>query len=158
MVLHPGCHDRAKALWSLIGSGTALPRCFQVRLRIVALPHETTILFLEAVLRRVRTGVPWRDLPADFRNWASQLGRCRRWAASGVIRQVFAALSGDPDPEVVLVDGTIVPVHRKAAGAKGAPSASPLDKWAPRKSDNLPPMGWPRMMRSSVVERVCMGR
>ena len=37
------------------------------------------MLFLEAVLRRVRTGAPWRDLPADFRNWASQW-----WGSAGV--------------------------------------------------------------------------
>ena len=75
-------------------------------------------LFLEAVLRRVRTGAPWRHLPTDFRNRASQLGRCRRWPASSVVQRVFAVLSGDPDPEDVRIDGTIVPVHQKAAGQR----------------------------------------
>lgn len=37
-------------------------------------------LFLEAVLWRVRTGSPWRDLPRAFGNWNSQFRRFRRWA------------------------------------------------------------------------------
>ena len=83
-------------------------------------------LFLEAVLWRVRTGAPWRDLPADFGNWNSQFHRFRRWAASGVFQRLFEVLGGDPDLEYVLIDGTIASVHQKAAGAKGALGTSPL--------------------------------
>ena len=81
-------------------------------------------LFLEAVLWRVRTGAPWRHLHASFGNGNSQVGRFRRWAASGVLQWLSETLSGDPDPEYVLIDGTIVSVHQKAAGAKGALGAS----------------------------------
>src|SRR3712207_9235654 len=35
-------------------------------------------LFLEAVLWRVRTGSPWRDLPSGFGNWNSVFQRFRR--------------------------------------------------------------------------------
>ena len=38
-----------------------------------------TRLFLEAVLWRVRTGSPWRDLPSAFGNWNSTFRRFRCW-------------------------------------------------------------------------------
>lgn len=76
-------------------------------------------LFLEAVFWRVRTGSPWRGLPAAFGNWNSQFRRFLRWAKAGVFEGLFKALSGDPDLEYALIDGTIVQVHQKATGAKG---------------------------------------
>ncbi len=82
-------------------------------------------LFLEAVLRRVRTGVPWRDLPSDFGTWNSVFQRFRRWGKSGVFARVCECLSGEPDFEYALVDGTIVTAHPKASGAKGGPGTRP---------------------------------
>lgn len=76
-------------------------------------------LFLEAVLWRVRTGLPWRDLPDDFGNWNSVFQRFRRWAVAGVFDCIFQRLSGEPDFEYALIDGTIVSAHQKASGAKG---------------------------------------
>ncbi len=76
-------------------------------------------LFLEAVLWRVRTGVPWRDLPGAFGKWNSVFQRFRRWARAGVFERLFERLSGEPDFEYALVDGTIVTAHQKASGAKG---------------------------------------
>ena len=76
-------------------------------------------LFLEAVLWRVRTGLPWRDLPDDFGNWNSVFQRFRRWAVAGVFDRIFERLSGEPDFEYALIDGTIVSAHQKASGAKG---------------------------------------
>ena len=82
-------------------------------------------LFLEAVLWRVRVGGPWRDLPPGFGNWNSIFRRFRRWAKDGVFDRIFEALSGDPDFEYVLIDGTIVSVHQKASGAKGGLAIRP---------------------------------
>jgi|TARA_B100001964_G_scaffold231724_1_gene286683 transposase len=76
-------------------------------------------LFLESVLWRVRTGSPWRDLPLSFGNWNSAFRRFRRWAKAGVFERLFELLSGEPDFEYALIDGTIVSVHQKASGAKG---------------------------------------
>jgi transposase len=76
-------------------------------------------LFLEAILWRVRTGSPWRDLPLAFGNWNNIFKRFRRWAKKGVFERLFDVLSEEPDFEYVLIGGTIVSVHQKASGAKG---------------------------------------
>ena len=75
--------------------------------------------FMEAVLWIVRTGSPWRDLPATFGNWNSVFRRFRCWTVAGVFDRLFKALRDDPDFEYVIADGTIVRVHQKATGAKG---------------------------------------
>ena len=76
-------------------------------------------LSLEGILWIVRTGAPWRDLPDVFGNWFTVWKRFRRWAIKGVFEKVFKALSGEPDMEYALIDGTIVKVHRHGSGAKG---------------------------------------
>jgi transposase len=83
-------------------------------------------LFLEAVLWRVRTGSPWRDLPVALGNWNSVFQRFRRWAKKGVFDRLFDVLSEEPDFEYALIDGTIVSVHQKASGAKGGLEIRPL--------------------------------
>ena len=86
--------------------------------------------FMEAVLWRVRTGSPRRDLPQDFGNWNSVFKRFRRWAKAGVFERLFNATSGEPDLEHALIDGTIVQARQKASGAKGGHGIKPLDALA----------------------------
>ena len=76
-------------------------------------------LFLEAVLWRIRTGSPWRDLPQGFGGWNSVFQRFRRWVRGGVFDRIFERVSDEPDFEYALIDGTIVTAHQKASGAKG---------------------------------------
>ena len=75
-------------------------------------------LFLEAVLWMVRTGAPWRDLPEAFGCWNSVFRRFRRWAQAGLFERLFQILSGEPDFEYALIDGTIIRVHQHGTGAK----------------------------------------
>ena len=83
-------------------------------------------LFMEAVLWIVRTGSPWRDLPAMFGNWSTTYRRFRDSREAEVFKRIFDALSEEPDMEYAMIDATIVKVHRHGQGAKGGLRARPL--------------------------------
>ena len=77
--------------------------------------------FFEALLYLARTGVPWRDLPAEFGNWDAVYNRFRRWVRSGGLKALFEGMTADPafgDTRRVLIDSTIVRAHQHAAGAR----------------------------------------
>ena len=75
-------------------------------------------LFVDAVLYRYRTGIPWRDLPARFGHWKIVHQRFGRWARSGVFDRIFKLLASDPDNEYMMIDATIVRAHQHSAGAR----------------------------------------
>jgi len=82
-------------------------------------------LFLEAVLWIARTSSPWRDLPQAFGKWNTVFKRYRDWVKADVFKRIFDAVSDDPDMEYVMVDATIVKVHRHGQGAKGGLTIRP---------------------------------
>ena len=73
-------------------------------------------LFIEAILWIARTGSPWRDFPPYFGHWNTVFKRFRYWVKRGIFKQIFDILSGEFDMEYVMVDGTIVKVHRHGHG------------------------------------------
>jgi transposase len=75
-------------------------------------------LFLDAVIYRYRTGIPWRDLPERYGHWKAVHRRYRRWCESGVFMRVFETMSRDADNEFVMLDATIVRAHQHSAGAQ----------------------------------------
>ncbi len=107
-------------------------------------PRLPERLFFEALLYLARTGIAWRDLPAEFGRWDAVYNRFRRWVASGSLERLFELLTADPrfeDFRRVLIDSTIVRAHAHAAGAPRKKSAAaPLDRrpsrvWAAAGAD-----------------------
>jgi transposase len=64
-------------------------------------------LFVEAVFWVVRTGSPWRNLPAPFGKWYTNYTRFRRWTQKSVWPRVLEALKQDESCEYFLEDGAI---------------------------------------------------
>ncbi|PHM61132.1 IS5 family transposase [Xenorhabdus ishibashii] len=76
--------------------------------------HRLTV---EGILYRMRTSVPWRDLPPEFGKWNSVFQRFNAWSKKGVLQLIFKWLSGFADREWLFIDGSIVRAHQHSAGA-----------------------------------------
>ena len=80
-------------------------------------PAKDNRLFVDAVLYRYRTGIPWRDLPERFGDFRVVHTRFSRWNRSGVWQQIFSVLAEDADNEYAMIDATIVRANQHSAGA-----------------------------------------
>src|SRR6202451_301054 len=76
-------------------------------------------LFIEAVLFRAKTGLPWRDLPERFGPWKSVYNRFSNWAKSGHWAAIFRELQLEVDETGSIVAGSFVPAHQDASAGKG---------------------------------------
>ena len=76
-------------------------------------------LFLDAVLFRAKTGMPWRDLPERFGPWKSVYNRFANWAAKDHWAAIFRELQLEFDPLASIVDGSVVRADQDASGGKG---------------------------------------
>ncbi|WP_427832736.1 IS5 family transposase [Acinetobacter pseudolwoffii] len=88
------------------------------RMGTVGVTAKDNRLFVEAVLYRYRSGIPWRDLPERFGDFRVVHTRFSRWAKTGVWQRVFEVLSHDSDNEYAMLDSTIVRAHQHSAGGK----------------------------------------
>jgi transposase len=102
--------------------------------------------FLNAVLWKVRTGVPWRDLPERYGAWQTIYSRFRRWALAGHFGAVFKALHIKVDDTWNAIDGTYIRAHQHSAGGKGGPSETPLACLA----EAVPPRSMRAWMRKAA--------
>ncbi|MFF9851039.1 IS5 family transposase [Streptomyces litmocidini] len=79
---------------------------------------------INGILFRVRTGIPWRDLPERYGSWKTFYERHRRWSADGTWDRILWAVQADTDLagrldwSMVGVDPTTCRAHQHAAGAR----------------------------------------
>lgn len=106
-------------------------------------PHRQVI---NGILWRLRTGAPWRDIPARYGPYQTCYDRFVRWRRQGLWLKILQALQADQDEQGKLdwqtscADGSVIRAHQHAAGAAlasgslevvTAPSALPVATAAP---------------------------
>jgi transposase len=110
-------------------------------------------LFIEAVLFRAKTGMPWRDLPERFGPWKSVFNRFSNWAKKGHWAVVFKELQLELDEVGSIVDGSVVRAHQDASGGKGGSDAT---LWAALEEafrQSSTPSSTPKVARSTSRSR-----
>lgn len=86
--------------------------------------HRTVI---NGILWKIRTGAPWRDLPARYGAWQTCADRLYRWRREGLWDRIFTHMQTNSDAvgEVVWevsIDGSTARAHQHASGARRRPS------------------------------------
>ncbi|MGW5097284.1 IS5 family transposase [Streptomyces nodosus] len=78
---------------------------------------------IDGIRFRVRTGVPWRDVPVEYGPWSRIYDLFRRWQRNGTWHQVLPRLQSLADAKGAItwdlnVDSTVCRAHQHAAGAR----------------------------------------
>jgi transposase len=73
----------------------------------------------EAMVFILRTGIPWRDLPAHYGPWNSVYTRWRRWCQSGLWKRLLAVLARNARGRLRFLDASHVKVHQDASNPAG---------------------------------------
>lgn len=76
-------------------------------------------VFVNACLRILRTGSPWRDLPPQYGKFNAVHRRYKRWCDRGHFAYIFEQLIAEPDYEWLMMDASHGKVHPHACGARG---------------------------------------
>lgn len=71
---------------------------------------------IEAIIFRMKKGIPWRDLPKQFGKWNSIYRRFKAWSDRGIWESISELLLPIPDFSTGYVDSTYIRVHQHAFG------------------------------------------
>ena len=95
---------------------------------------------LNAILWKLRTGAPWRDLPERYGPWKTAHERLRKWTADGTWERILAEVVVKDDSiasldestaVIVSIDSTHVRAHQHSAGARKKGGAHPGSRTSP---------------------------
>lgn len=78
---------------------------------------------IDGVRFRVRTGVPWRDVPVEYGPWGRVYDLFRRWQRDGTWHRILTRLQSLSEAKGAItwdlsVDSTVCRAHQHAAGAR----------------------------------------
>ncbi|MFI0268184.1 IS5 family transposase [Streptomyces luteogriseus] len=78
---------------------------------------------IDGIRFRVRTGVPWRDVPVEYGPWGRVYDLFRRWQRNGTWHRIVSRLQALADARGAItwdlsVDSTVCRAHQHAAGAR----------------------------------------
>ena len=73
---------------------------------------------MEAILWKLRTGAPWRDVPKELCPWKTAYNRFNRWAQKGLWSDFFLLYGKKVDTKWTFVDGSYIRAHQHAQGAR----------------------------------------
>ncbi|MDG9700909.1 IS5 family transposase [Streptomyces sp. DH37] len=118
---------------------------------------------INGVLWRLRTGVPWRDLPERYGPWQTVYERFARWEADGTWARLLQEVQVRDDSIgavewTVSVDSTVNRAHQHAAGArkKGGEGGDELEDLARSAAGQA--LGGSRGGLTTKVHLACDGR
>jgi transposase len=88
---------------------------------------------INAILWKLRTGAPWRDLPERYGPWKTAHERLRKWTADGTWQKILDDVVVKDDSVgqlewVLSIDSTVVRAHQHAAGARKKGAAHPRSR------------------------------
>jgi transposase len=91
---------------------------------------------VNAILWKLRTGAPWRDLPERYGPWKTAHERLRKWTADGTWDRVLAHVIVKDDAVGAVewtfsIDSSSIRAHQHAAGARKKGAAAPPSKPSP---------------------------
>jgi transposase len=118
--------DLSEEQWRVIGA--ILPKD-SVRADRRGRPWADRRQVLNGVLWILRTGAPWKDLPARYGAYQTVHRRFQQWVRAGVLEAVLLALAqdlkdrGGLDLRECFIDGTFVPA-KKGGAVSARPSAA----------------------------------
>jgi transposase len=77
---------------------------------------------IEGIAYKYRSGMPWRDVPAEFGPWQTLYERFSRWSADGTWAKLLEAVQARADADgeldwMVAADTSMVRVHQHGAAA-----------------------------------------
>ncbi|WP_413751810.1 IS5 family transposase [Streptomyces sp. R-74717] len=78
---------------------------------------------IDGIRFRVRTGIPWRDMPTVYGPWGRAYDLFRRWQRNGTWHRIFTQLQARADARDLItwdlnIDSTVCRAHQHAAGAR----------------------------------------